>query len=173
MRTLFIFLTACTLAAGVPLLPKGPYFHAIDMPFPGWFHHFEGQALKKLQLSEREKYFNNGFPGHIAKFTDGQKILVIRWVTQATRKLHPATDCFKGVGYQVRVLPLRVDNEGKRWSSFEAMKNWEKALVYERIFDNAGNSWSDVSAWYWAALSGKTVAPWWAITVVEFKNRLL
>jgi len=169
MQNLVIFLAACALAAGVPFLPKPNNFQSDKIHFPGWPSHFEGKALKKLQLSEREKYFNNGFPGYIAKLTDGKKVLVIRWVTRATRKLHPASDCFKGVGYQVRVLPQRVDNENQRWSHFEAIKNGEKALVEERIFDHEGRSWSDVSAWYWAALSGKSVAPWWAVTVVEFR----
>lgn len=137
MRNLVIFLAACTLAAVISFLPKHIYFQTDKIPFPGWSPHFEGKPLKKLQLSEREKYFNNGFPGDIAKLTDGKKVLVIRWVTRATRKLHPARDCFKGVGYQVRVLSQRADNEGQGWSSrFEAIKNGEKALVLERIFDN-------------------------------------
>jgi hypothetical protein len=172
MRNIFIFIAACVLAAGAPFLPflsKSMDFQAAKMPFPGWPLYFEGKVLKKLQLSESEKYFNNGFPGHIAKFTDGKKILVIRWVTRETRKLHPAMDCFKGVGYDVRILPLWVDRDGQFWSRFDAMRNGENALVYERIFDSRGQSWIDVSAWYWTALLGKTVAPWWAITVVEFR----
>jgi len=165
---IFIFLVACGLAAGAPFLPERLDFHAAEMQFPGWPPYFEGKVLKKLKLSESEESFNNGFPGRIAKLSDGEKILIIRWVTHETRKLHPAIDCFKSVGYEVQILPLWVDKDGQRWSRFEAMINGEKALVYERIFDNDGKSWSDVSAWYWEALLGQTVAPWWAITVVEF-----
>jgi hypothetical protein len=39
--------------------------------------------------------------------------------------------------------------------------------VYERIYDVAGNSWSDVSAWYWAALLGKSAGPWWSVVIAE------
>ncbi|MCP4702124.1 MAG: hypothetical protein GY862_35480 [Gammaproteobacteria bacterium] len=167
MRGLILFLTACILAAWAPFLPMRTD-DGVAMPFPGWPRHFEGRVLQKAELSEREKYFNSGFPGRIAKFTAGGKVLVIRWVTRKTRKLHPAMDCFKGVGYRVRALPLRTDRENRRWGHFEAVKNTEKALVYERIFDKRGNSWSDVSAWHWAALSGNSTGPWWAVTVVEF-----
>jgi hypothetical protein len=35
----------------------------------------------------------------------------------------------------VRILPILVDNEGKRWGSLEAIKNGKEALIHERIFD--------------------------------------
>jgi hypothetical protein len=37
--------------------------------------------------------------------------------------------------------------------------------VREVIADSHGNRWTDVSAWYWAAVRGETQGPWWAITV--------
>jgi len=170
MRNLFIFLTACVLAAGIPFLPKPLDFPTVEIPFPGWPSHFEGKSLKKLQLSEAEKRFYRNFPGHIAKFTDGKQVLIIRWVNRETRKLHSVKECFKSFGYQVRILPLWMDNEGKRWGSLEAIKNGKEALIHERIFDNDGKNFSDVSAWYWAARLGKTIAPWWAITIVKFRD---
>jgi hypothetical protein len=35
--------------------------------------------------------------GRIAHFTDGEREAVLRRVTKATRKLHPASDCIAGV----------------------------------------------------------------------------
>jgi hypothetical protein len=135
--------------------------------FPGWPAKSENRLLKELPLTEREKKFDDGFPGRTGRFSDGSREIVIRWVMEETRKLHPAADCFKGIGYKVRPMPVRVDNDGNHWGSFEAERDNERILVRERIYDGAGNSWADVSAWYWAAFTGKTSGPWWAVTVAE------
>jgi len=75
------------------------------------------------------------------------------------------TDCFQGVGYEVSPLPMRVDEAGARWSCFAATRGEERLRVCERIYDETGRSWTDVSAWYWAAAMGtQTRAPWWAVT---------
>ncbi|MEW6730399.1 MAG: hypothetical protein AB1489_03570, partial [Acidobacteriota bacterium] len=52
-----------------------------------------------------------------------------------------------------------------RWGAFKASGGKETLTVYERIYDQNGNGWTDVSAWYWAAILGKTESPWWAITI--------
>ncbi|MCI0530252.1 MAG: hypothetical protein L0Y56_22640 [Nitrospira sp.] len=167
MRTISIFIASCVLAAIVPLLSIGHDFGISPMTFPGWPTHVEGYLLRELPLSEREKRFDTGFPGRIAKFTDGTREFVIRWVTQETRKLHPSSDCFKGLSYFIQPMPVRVDTNQNRWGCFEAIRGTEKFHVCERIYDGAGNTWTDVSTWYWAAFLGKTHGPWWAITVAE------
>lgn len=169
MRSKTFYLVTCLLAALVPLLPLAsrPRVGEMDAAFPGWPAEFEGRTLTSLPLSERELRFNGGFPGRVARFTDGRREVIIRWVTEATRKLHPASDCFEGVGYNVKPLPLRVDDEGRRWGSFRAEKADETLRVYERIYAGTGESWTDVSAWYWAALGETAAGPWWAITVAE------
>jgi hypothetical protein len=47
-----------------------------------------------------------------------------------------------------------------------ATRNGRTMRVRERIYDDAGHNWTDVSAWYWAALFGGD-GPWWAVTVAE------
>jgi exosortase/archaeosortase family protein len=69
---------------------------------------FEGFEIKKLPLSERESYFLEDFPGHIGRFSDGKREIIIRYVWEATRKLHPASDCFRATGYSTKPLPLRL-----------------------------------------------------------------
>lgn len=169
-------ITACALAALVPFTTSNQRSSALlagaqadsTVVFPGWPTHFEGRALTLLLLSEREQRFGSDFPGHVARFTDGRREIIVRWVTEATRKLHPAVDCFQGIGYRVRPRPLRVDENGNRWSSFVANRDGQKLRVFERIHDETGKSWTDASAWYWAATtSGATRAPWWAITIAE------
>lgn len=170
MRHRFVFNGACVLAFLVPWLaavPPSQRDNGEAAAFPGWPTHFEGRALTQLPLTPREERFGDDFPGRIARFTDGRRELVVRFVTTATRKLHPASDCFAGIGYRVRPLPLRVDEAGARWGSFTAERGGERLRVSERIYSEAGRSWEDVSAWYWAAIGGDAAGPWWAVTVAE------
>ena len=170
MRHKLVYAGACALAFLAPWLsasPKPPGGGSAEAVFPGWPTHFEGRALTRLPLSEREVRFGGDFPGRLARFTDGRREVIIRFVTGATRKLHPASDCFAGIGYRVRPMPLKVDEAGARWGGFTAERGVEKFLVYERIYAEAGGSWEDVSAWYWAAVGGNGLGPWWAVTVAE------
>lgn len=159
----------CAIAALVPLLSmhSGKSANATTA-FPGWPLQFEGKPLTPLALTELEKRFATGFPGHINRFTDSKREIVVRWVTEATRKLHPSSDCFQGLGYTVKPLALRRDESGSLWSSFEATKGGEKLHVYEQIRNDSGQTWTDVSAWYWAALANGD-GSWWAFTVAEKK----
>ena len=168
MRSNAFYLAACLLAALAPWLSMNSKLRGAPPPtaFPGWPTHFEGRELIALPLQERERRFAGDFPGRIARFTDGEREIVIRWVTEPTRKLHPASDCFEGVGYSIHPLPLRVDGSGQRWGSFTAVRRNEKLRVYERIHTDTGQSWPDVSAWYWAA-DEHAGSAWWAITIAE------
>jgi len=96
--------------------------------------------------------------------------LIIRWVARETRALHPASDCFKGLGHSIKPLPARVDHAGHSWGVFEARRGDEALQVHERIYDSADKeSWSDVSSWFWQATMEKTSGGWWAVTVAERK----
>lgn len=168
MRRRIVYLIACSLAAFTPFLfsqSESLSRSSGDFVFPGWPTQFEGRTITPLPLTELEKGFMSGFPGRIGRFSDGKREIVIRWVTVATRKLHPASDCFQGIGYRVKPLALRRDDSGALWSSFAASKGDERLRVYERISSESGETWTDVSAWYWSALSHD--GPWWAITIAE------
>lgn len=130
-----------------------------------WPTHFRDQPLTQLPLSDLEERFARRFPGAIARFTDGRRVLIVRKVRQPTRQLHPATDCFKALGYTIdRPRPV-VDEEDAKWSCFVAVRVGARLRVCERIHDSDGNAWTDTSAWFWAAQYGG--GPWWATTVVE------
>lgn len=159
----------CLLAAAMPWLapppaPTGP------SDFPGWPKSYAGQPLQALPLSPLEARFAENFPGQIGRFSDGRREIILRWVRSETRKLHPAADCFRGSGYQVEALPLRRSPDGEQWGRFRASRGKESILVEERIVDAHGQQWSDVSAWYWAALWAHTTGPWWAITVARTED---
>lgn len=156
----------------VILAALSPFLHAPAQPpaindFPGWPQQFEGDELTTLPLSERETYFAADFPGKIGRFNAGEREIVVRWVATASRKLHPAADCFQGAGYTVSPLPIRRDHQGAQWGCFSAERQRKSLRICERIYDERGGSWSDTSSWFWDALRGKSSGPWWAVTVAE------
>ncbi|HEX4945609.1 MAG TPA: hypothetical protein VFZ34_02950 [Blastocatellia bacterium] len=150
-----------------PLLPLGKNPKPLDQPFPGWPTQFAQQLLQALPLNQGELRFEQAFPGRLGKFSDGTREIALRWVTEPTRMLHPASDCLQGLGYTVKPQPLWVDNEGQRWGCVLALRRDQTIRVRERIYDAAGHEWTDVSSWYWAATFGQTAGPWWAVTVAE------
>lgn len=159
-------LSLLLIAALVPLLTSGKTSALADRSFPGWPSTFEGRHLAPLPLTADEQRFAGGFPGKIAKFTDGTHSIVMRWVSQETRQLHPSEDCFRGSGYKVKPAPTTLDADGNRWGCFHASKAGASPLmVRQRICDGSGNSWTDVSEWYWCALMNKTSAPWFSYTI--------
>lgn len=160
------FLALCALAALLPIFAPDARPVSGDA-FPGWPTNWEGEPLRELPLSDREMQFNSNFPGRIAKFTDGRRELILRWVTQGTRQLHGSSDCFRGMGYGVTPQPGIDDGTRGMWSSFIAQRGGQQLLVRERITDGRGGEWSDVSAWYWAVLLRQTTGPWLAATVAE------
>lgn len=135
--------------------------------FPGWPETFEGRALTPLRLLEREARFAAGFPGRIGVFTDGERTVLLRWVARETRQLHPALHCLRGLGYAVQSGPVWRDGGGRRWGTTLAERDGHTRRVRERINDDGGREWTDVSAWWWDAWRGTSAGPWWAATVFE------
>jgi hypothetical protein len=174
MKTFGVFLLVVVLAAAAPFVPSASIGtnEGAGADFPGWPQRWEGKPLQRLPLSEREQRFAAGFPGRMARFSNGERQLIVRWLHRETRQLHPASDCFRGSGYNVTQAPLRTDADGLRWGCFDASRAGESLTVCERIFEQDGASWTDVSAWYWAAALGRTHGPWWAVTVTERRRRL-
>ncbi|MDP1791075.1 MAG: hypothetical protein Q8L12_10910, partial [Methylibium sp.] len=66
-----------------------------------WPRQFDGRTLRPLALSPVEQRFANAFPGAIGRFSDGERLLVLRDVQRPTRMLHPAADCYRGLGYSI------------------------------------------------------------------------
>jgi hypothetical protein len=154
---------ACVLAALAPFAVPAPA-PMEQTGFPGWPTSFEGRPLQPAALSPIEQRFAETFPGRIGRFSDGRREVIMRWIAAPTRKLHAASDCFKGSGYRVKPLPLEV-SDAITWGAFSAERGTQQLHVREVITDDNGRRWTDVSAWYWAAVRGETAPPWWAITV--------
>jgi len=161
-----LYLLLCLLGFAATWIPRNGAADATasSMNFPGWPHQWEGQEIEPQPLSPKEARFLQGFPGETGSFSDRDGKWILRWVTEPTRRLHPARHCFAGSGYDIQPRGLVRDGWEKDWGCFEARKdgiNWE---VRERITDAAGNAWTDVSAWYWSAALGRTHGPWWVQT---------
>lgn len=159
------FLTFCAVVALLPLTEKS--IATTKTALPAWPAAWEGERIRQVPLTEREVIFNRNFPGQVAKFTDGQRELILRWVTKGTRRLHSSSDCFRGTGYSVSPRPAALDAHGARWSCFAAARGRHRLLVRERITDERGREWTDVSAWFWSVILRQTEGPWMAVTVIE------
>lgn len=167
--------TGAMLVLGFVALGLSPLLQAPQPPAPAqayieWPHSFAGRPLRPLALSAVEQRFAEQFPGAIARFTDGAQVLSLRHVTAATRKLHPAADCYRGLGYGIRDIVLEQRVEGDRQAlqrCFIATRQGVRLRVCEYIEDARGRTFSDTSAWYWAALGGQSPGPWRAVTVAR------
>ncbi|MCO6429919.1 MAG: hypothetical protein J5J00_03585 [Deltaproteobacteria bacterium] len=158
-----IFFASALLAACVPMVGGQVHAPATPLHFPGWPTHFQGREIIQLPLEGKELRLASDFPGKIGRFWDGEREIIIRWVAKETRRLHPIADCLRGSGFQVQPAPILLDADGNRWGCVRAGVEGDSRLVCERIYDNAGNSWSDVSGWFWSALLGKTKGPWFSV----------
>jgi hypothetical protein len=167
VRNVVFFILSCCCAFILPYLPINTNSGEPNPSFPGWPSTIDTHDFQPIALSKTEAKFALSFPGRIAKFSNGQQTIQVRWITKPTRKLHPASDCFKGIGYRVRPLSLLVDKSGAIWSRIQCVKGSSRLVVRERIFDNHGQAWTDVSSWYWNAVCGRSNGPWWSVTIVE------
>jgi exosortase/archaeosortase family protein len=152
-----------------------------------WPHAWDGHPIRPLALSAVEARFAKQFPGVVGRFTDGHRVFVMRHVTQPTRMLHPAVDCFRATGYRIGATRLEHDAQQRLWRCFEADRSGERVRVCERIerierrpgdeasadaasdaMDReASAAFVDTSSWFWAAALGTSRGPWRAVTKVE------
>ena len=155
-----------------------------------WPTSWEGQALAPAQPDETAEFFTRDFPGEFMEFSSmneadaeegyfSETQVLMRFVRTATRKLHPAEDCFRGAGYRITPTPLRADRNGRRWSGFIAEKSGRPVAVRQCVIsvpdgdlaaaETSDVSWPDVSSWYWdTARPGAEHSPVaLAVTVVE------
>lgn len=136
-----------------------------------WPRVWNGRELRPLALSAVEQRFADRFPGAIGRFSDGTGVVVLRDINAPTRMLHPAIDCYRGLGYRI-LAPQLVRTDGAQGGAvaavmrrcFVAEKDTQRLRVCERIVDADGLAFTDTSAWYWAAVTGRSRGPWRAVT---------
>lgn len=167
MRIIIVFIITCSLAAAIPLLPMRHDANSTNMYPLAFPDHYQGRKLQPIAMTEHEKRFYRRFPGKLSKYTDGQRNITFKWIDRPTRKLHPASDCYRGMGFSIYPEALQVDHSGHKWGAFRAVKGNNHILVKEKISDPSNHHWTDVSSWYWSALLGRSKGPWLVVTIAE------
>ena len=162
-----LLLAALLTAALWPLAGRGASDSAGLVVPHEWPREWDGDALRPLALTAVEQRFAERFPGHIGRFAAEGRVWVLRDVAQPTRALHPASDCFRGLGYHIDHTDLQREGEARLWRCFVAERDGERVRVCERIVDARGQQFIDASSWFWAALLGHSSGPWRAMTRVE------
>ncbi len=171
MRVTFAaYLVSCVVAAALPVVLRAGYLSVPasvnqEVPFPGWPASFQGKPITQVPLLPREARFYEDFEGKIARFTDTERQIVVRWMPTKSPQFHMTTRCFRAIGYELSPLPAFRDEQGEMWGTFRAVRNGTYLNVHERIVDAAGQSWIDESAWRWDLFWRRTEGPWWAYTV--------
>lgn len=168
MRTLCSRAVFGLLAAAAVLAPlHEPAPTAGPGPAEPWPDRFEGRALVRLAAAPEDRLLARRFPGHVARFSDGRRQIVLRQVTAPTRRLHPARDCFRAVGYAIGPSPMRLAPGGGPASCFTATRDGRTLRACEQVRGPGGRSWPDISSWYWFALARPASGPWLAALTVE------
>lgn len=165
MHRLFLILSLA--AAVAPIAWKADSPAPIVSAFPGWPSHFEGRKLEPLALTKEEENFATTFPGRMARFFDGARHLLLRWVPAPDRRVHPAVECFLAWGYLIEPLPPRKDGQDRIWGSWRMTQGGNESVVTEIVIGPDGRCWSDISAWYWDALFAESQSGWLIVTVTE------
>lgn len=156
---------APVLAFATPRTPQAPELAASPAVFS-----FGGVTLplRPLPPTAAELAFAQSFPGTLASYQWGTEQVILRRVTEATRRLHPSRDCLRAAGFATtEAFTVRVA-DGSSWARFSATRGGERWVVHERIIsERDGSAWTDVSAWYWSALRRPLNGPWRAETVIS------
>jgi len=156
---------APVLALATPRMPGPPELGADPELFT-----FQGVTLplERLPRTEVEEGFAKSFPGTLSSHRWGEDQVILRRVTEATRRLHASRDCLRAAGYETTEAVTVTLGDGSRWSLFHAARGGEARTVHERIISGRNDSvWTDVSAWYWSALWHPLNGPWQAETVIS------
>ena len=160
------FLVCCAIAALAPLFGMTNRSEPEAPTFPGWPTSFEGMPLVPLPAVEGDALFTDRFEGRMGRFRAGDREVVLRWTYRVGTGLHSGRYCYRGLGYRVAPQPARLDEDAHLWSSFHAERGEDRLLIRERVYDSEGESWPEVSAWFWDACKGRTSGPWWSALVV-------
>ena len=163
-RCMLVALVACALW---PIIGRGHTELASASSPHEWPRIWQGDTLRPLALTAVEQRFAEHFPGHIGRFAADGSVWVLRDVTRPTRALHPASDCFRGLGYRIEQQQLQRGADARLSRCFVAERAGERVRVCERIVDANDQDFVDASSWYWAATLGRSSGPWRAMTRVQ------
>ncbi|MEM6820378.1 MAG: hypothetical protein AAF558_00355 [Verrucomicrobiota bacterium] len=127
---------------------------------PSWPQYWLGQHLQPVDFEIDEQRFYQAFPGKAAAFTDGNRRIIFRWITRPSRKVHPVRHCLSAQGFSIEKESVIFDKFEHPWRRLQATKKQKTFVVLEQIQDGEGKFFTDVSAWFWNGILGKSKGPW-------------
>ena len=162
------YLIACCVAALIPFF-AGPAQEE-HPAFPGWPTEIAGLELTPVEAREEDRGFELSYDGRFARFQAGEHHVLLWWIARPSRRVHSIRDCYRGLGYAIRPEGETKVLDGRPWGTFLAERAGERLRVYERVEDADGRVFTNVSAWYWSTLLGRSRTPTWACALVTRGN---
>jgi hypothetical protein len=160
MHKLALYLLACVAAAVAPLIAPAP----AALSFRGWPSQLDGRPLTQLADTPEELRFYAEHPTRHARFSDGQRIILMRWTDARIDGFHLAGPCFRAFGFQVHELPA-----GATESCFRALRGGVTQRVCEHIRDGKGRTFASMEAWRLAQALRTTEPPYLGVSIVELE----
>lgn len=161
-------LVLLAIAAALPLARPESRASAALPELPDFPARIEGRALSPCAPSELEAPFLARFPGRVGRFTDGERLWILRQVATPTLALHSSARCLRAAGWNVAAAEALKDAEGSVWSAVRATREGVAVTLRERVVSHAtGRTWPDVDAWRWDTWFGRDPGPWCAMTAIE------
>lgn len=161
MRKLVPYLLACVAAAAVPLIADA---RPAPRAFPGWPSQLDGRPLTRLPDTPEETRFYAEHATRHARFSDGQRIVLMRWADERIEGFHLAGPCFRAFGFQIQELPDRGSE-----SCFRAQRGDVVQRVCEHIRDGKGQTFASMEAWHLAQALRTTEPPYVGVSTVELE----
>jgi hypothetical protein len=161
MRKVVAYVLACAAAAAAPLVADA---RPAPPPFRGWPRQLEGRPLTQLADTPEEARFYAEHPTRHARFSDGQRIILMRWADSRIEGFHLAGPCFRAFGFQLEELPSRSSE-----SCFRAKRAGVTQRVCEHIRDGKGRTFASMEAWHLAQMLRTTEPPYVGVSIVELE----
>lgn len=167
MHKLAVYLLACVAAAAAPLVADArPRTHV----FPGWPSHLDRRPLTRLADTPEEMRFYAEQPTRHARFSDGQRIILMRWADARIEGFHLAGPCFRAFGYELQELASHSSERADAESCFRATRGGVAQRICEHIRDGQGRTFANMEAWHLAQLLGSTEPPYLGVSIVELEG---
>lgn len=164
MRKLVAYLVVCCAAAGAPLVSARQPAPEV---FEGWPTHFDGRPLTRLPDTPEEQRFYAEQPLLHARFSDGARIILMRWTGARLDGFHLAEECYRGFGFTLEPAYAHTGFDGRAETCFRATRAGAVHDVCEHIVDGDRRVFPDTAAWHRARFTGATRPPYLGISIIE------
>lgn len=159
-----VYVVVCAAAALAPLVTGGAA--RAPVRFPGWPSHFDGHELTRLPDPPEEAAFYAGLALRHARFSDGRRMLLLRWADTDVGGFHLSDACFRAYGYTLGPFQHGTREDGRPERCFVATRETERLEVCEHIRDATGRSFGSTEEWRREHLLRRAEPPFWGVSVV-------